>query len=214
MASCGKMASTLFEDGAPSASLDRRRARAAPTHPRAQPLASAWPKIGEDFPRSTSRCPPLRLALFDHEARHLYAVTRRSWSEKGPPTTPEPPAGGYPSWAPRSAAPQQIGDSPWPRHAPTCEGSAFYGQAAPPHDGFRPRRRRHLLGRAQPGQGELLTPPNLKRPSLLTYPPLKPSQRCFPRARTALAAPWPHWHSVPLPAPVPSRPSLCVRPVT
>ena len=59
------MASTLFEDSAPSASLDCLKAQAAPTHPRAQPeplgslrwpqeLASGRPKV-EDFPLSTSR---------------------------------------------------------------------------------------------------------------------------------------------------------------
>ena len=63
-----QMASTLFEDSAPSASLDCLKAQAAPTHPRAPPehlgglpwpreLASGWPKV-EDSPLSTSRpCP-------------------------------------------------------------------------------------------------------------------------------------------------------------
>ena len=51
-----KMASTLSDDTAPSASLDRLKARAAPTHPGAQPeplgslpwpqeLASGRPKV-------------------------------------------------------------------------------------------------------------------------------------------------------------------------
>ena len=62
-----KMASTLFEDTAPSARLVPPRAQAAPTHPRAQPeplgslpwpqeLASGRPKV-EDLPLSTSRRP-------------------------------------------------------------------------------------------------------------------------------------------------------------
>ena len=60
-----KVPSTLFEDSASSASLDCVKARAAPTHPRAQPeqlrtlprpqeLASGRPKVDE-FPLSTSR---------------------------------------------------------------------------------------------------------------------------------------------------------------
>jgi hypothetical protein len=60
-----KMASTLFEDSAPSASLDCLKARAASTHPRAQPeplggspwpheLASGRPKV-EDGPLPTTR---------------------------------------------------------------------------------------------------------------------------------------------------------------
>ena len=55
-----KMASTLSDDTAPSASLDRLKARAAPTHPRAQPeplgglpwpqeLASGRPKVERFF---------------------------------------------------------------------------------------------------------------------------------------------------------------------
>ena len=61
--------STLFDDSAPSASLDCLKAQAAPTYPRAQPrhlgrlpwpqeLASGRPKV-EDFPLSTTR-PPSR----------------------------------------------------------------------------------------------------------------------------------------------------------
>ena len=53
---------TLPEDSAPSACLDGLQARAAPTHPRAQPeqleglpwpqeLASSWPKV-EECPRA------------------------------------------------------------------------------------------------------------------------------------------------------------------
>ena len=60
-----KMASTLSDDTAPSASLDHLEAQAAPTHPRAQPeplgslpwpqeLASGRPKV-EEFPLSTTR---------------------------------------------------------------------------------------------------------------------------------------------------------------
>ena len=60
-----KMASTLFDDTAPSASLDCLKARAAPTQPGAQPeplgslpwpqeLASGRPKV-EGFPLSTTR---------------------------------------------------------------------------------------------------------------------------------------------------------------
>ena len=60
-----KVAPTLFGDGAPSASLDRRKAQAALPHPRAppehlggfpwrHPLASDRPKV-EDVPLSTSR---------------------------------------------------------------------------------------------------------------------------------------------------------------
>ena len=60
-----KMASTLSDDTAPSASLDHLEARAAPTHPRALPeplggipwpqeLASGRPKV-EDVPFSTTR---------------------------------------------------------------------------------------------------------------------------------------------------------------
>ena len=60
-----QMASTLSDDTAPSASLDCLKARAAPTHPGAQPeplgslpwpqeLASGRPKV-EDFPLSTTR---------------------------------------------------------------------------------------------------------------------------------------------------------------
>ena len=59
------MASTLSDDTAPSASLDCLKARAAPTHPGAQPeplgslpwpqeLASGRPKV-EDFPLPTTR---------------------------------------------------------------------------------------------------------------------------------------------------------------
>ena len=60
-----KRASTLPDDTAPSASLDCLKARAAPTHPGAQPeplgslpwpqeLASGRPKV-EDSPLSTTR---------------------------------------------------------------------------------------------------------------------------------------------------------------
>ena len=60
-----EMASTLPEDGAPSAYLDCLKARTAPTHPRAPPeqlgsfpwppeLASGWPKV-EEIPLSTDR---------------------------------------------------------------------------------------------------------------------------------------------------------------
>jgi ATP-dependent Clp protease ATP-binding subunit ClpA len=63
-----KMASTLSEDTAPSASLDHLEAQAASTQPRAQPeplgslpwpreIASGWPKV-EDFPLSTTRKTP------------------------------------------------------------------------------------------------------------------------------------------------------------
>ena len=64
-ASWFKMASTLSDDTAPSASLDHLEAQAAPTHPRAPPeplgslpwpqeLASGRPKV-EDLPLSTTR---------------------------------------------------------------------------------------------------------------------------------------------------------------
>ena len=64
-ASWFKMASTLSDDTAPSASLDHLEAQAAPTHPGAQPeplgslpwpqeLASGRPKV-EEFPLSTTR---------------------------------------------------------------------------------------------------------------------------------------------------------------
>ena len=60
-----RLASTLSDDTAPSASLDHLEAQAAPTHPRAPPgplgsspwpqeLASGWPKA-EDVPLSTAR---------------------------------------------------------------------------------------------------------------------------------------------------------------
>ena len=62
-----KMASTLFDDTAASASLDHLEAQAASPHPRALPehlgsspwwpqeLASGGPKV-EDSPLSTTRC--------------------------------------------------------------------------------------------------------------------------------------------------------------
>ena len=64
------MASTLFEDSAPSASLDCLKAQAAPTHPTAPPehlggvpwppqLASDRPEV-EEFPLSTSRQMPAK----------------------------------------------------------------------------------------------------------------------------------------------------------
>ena len=82
-----KMASTLSDDTAPSASLDCLKARAAPTHPGAQPeplgslpwpqeLASGRPKV-EDVPLSTTRRQAPR-----RQARAGRAAARRARAEQ------------------------------------------------------------------------------------------------------------------------------------
>ena len=97
-----KAASALFEDSAPSASLDCLKAQAAPTHPRAQPeplgslrwpqeLASDRSKV-EDFPLSTNRqhADEAYTAAWERLSaatglKEVDALTRRlrSWVETG-----------------------------------------------------------------------------------------------------------------------------------
>ena len=93
-----KMASTLFEDPAPSARLVPPGAQAAPTHPRAQPehlgslqwaeqLASGHPKV-EDFPLSgTCASAPFSSGSNGTHRRH-----RSPCSHSPSPSSPCPPA--------------------------------------------------------------------------------------------------------------------------
>ena len=88
------MASTLSDDTAPSASLDRLKARAAPTHPGAQPeplgslprpqeLASGRPKV-EDLPLSTTRQRRLGKEETQHRKKQRLLEQRqlREWDDE------------------------------------------------------------------------------------------------------------------------------------
>ena len=88
------MASTLSDDTAPSAALDRLKARAAPTRPGAQPeplgslpwpqeLASGRPKV-EDFPLSTTRQRRLGKEETQHRKKQRLLEQRqlREWDDE------------------------------------------------------------------------------------------------------------------------------------
>ena len=90
-----KVASALFEDSAPSASLDCLKARAAPTHPGAPPeplgslrwpqqLASDRPKV-EESPLSTAR----RRGWRGSSARRSATPSGTPSSLKMPPALPD-----------------------------------------------------------------------------------------------------------------------------